>query len=155
MVQKGERDSALFGASKKTPKNADTEVFTHDIPSPEDRIWAALAYVGLPFGMLPPLFIALLKREDSAYTGFHAIQSLLFGLFVISLIFLDSMTLPVLALYTSISSVGMILFQLTVLLATFGLWVTLVIQTFRGQKAKLPLFGKLAEACLKKTSSTH
>lgn len=50
--------------------------------SQDDRVVAAVAH-GLTFvegGLLGPLLVYLLKREDNEFVAFHALQSLYFGL---------------------------------------------------------------------------
>lgn len=59
-------------------------------PSQDDRVVAAAAH-GLSFvegGLLGPLLVYFLKRDDNEFVAFHALQSLYFGLafLVVSLV---------------------------------------------------------------------
>jgi uncharacterized membrane protein len=50
-------------------------------PSPQDRFAALVAHGGTFFAwFLAPILVFLLKREDSRYVEFHALQALLWSL---------------------------------------------------------------------------
>ncbi|MFK7987445.1 MAG: DUF4870 domain-containing protein [Sandaracinaceae bacterium] len=58
-----------------------------EIPSQDDRVVAAVAH-GLSFvegGLVGPLLVYFLKRDDNEFIAFHALQSLYFGLAFLAL----------------------------------------------------------------------
>jgi uncharacterized membrane protein len=109
--------------------------------TPEDCLWAMLAYVGIACGMVLTLFIVLFKRNESGYIAFHSLQATVLGLLLLLVLVLESCIVPWLSNSISISSMGMILFQLAVLLVCLGTWFTFIIQAFRGKTTQLPWIG--------------
>lgn len=56
--------------------------------TPDERTWAAGAHAitFLEGGIVAPLVIYFVKRQESEFVAFHALQSLYFGLFAITVI---------------------------------------------------------------------
>lgn len=100
-------------------------------PSQDERVIAAVAH-GLSFvegGVMGPLIIYLLKKNESDFVAFHALQSLYFGL-------------AFLALSLVTCGIG----------AVVLVWPYLIFQAiaalraYEGQRYELPLVGPVASA---------
>jgi uncharacterized membrane protein len=104
-------------------------------PTEEDRVWAGLSYAGAIccFCGLPSLLIFFLKRGESAFIRFHALQAFIFAVFWVGL-FILALTLTVFARLD---------FALAfLLLLSPGIaWLYLMIQAFRGRQPHLPWIG--------------
>lgn len=107
------------------------------MPNDEDKLWSGLAYVGLMCCMVPTLVIFALKRDESAYIQFHCLQAIGLGLIatVGILAFGILGRVPILGFWVGI-------FYLLGNLAFFGVWIYLVVQTFRGQETRIPILAE-------------
>ncbi len=93
-------------------------------------IAATLAYA---FVFISGLFFAVFEK-DSKYVRFHALQSTIFflSLFVLQ------------AFFGAVPLVGWFgAFAITPI--AVAMWIVLMVQAYRGQRFKLPVFGDLAE----------
>ncbi|GAB5547905.1 MAG: hypothetical protein SangKO_076650 [Sandaracinaceae bacterium] len=118
-----------FGPTQPVQATSLTPTDSTGEPSQDDRVMAAVAH-GATFvegGLIGPLIIYLLKKDESEFVAFHALQSLYFGLAFLAA---------------------------TVLTCGFGaiilVWPYLIfeviatIRAYEGQWYELPLVGKYA-----------
>lgn len=98
----------------------------------DDRLWAAIAH-GLTFiegGILGPLVVYLIKRDDSPFVAFHALQSLYFGLLALTII------VPVSIVTCGLGALLVIPYMILEILA--------VVAAYNGEWYELPIAGPLA-----------
>ena len=101
-------------------------------PSSDERTWALVAH-GLTFfegGVFGPLIVYVLKKDESDFVAFHALQSLLFGLIAMVII------LPV-----AILTCGM---GLVLLLPYFVYEIIASVKAYEGEWYMLPIAGDYA-----------
>ncbi len=71
-----------FGQQPPQPAFGQPQPGSGGEPTNDERTWAAVAH-GLTFfegGIIGPLVLYLLKKDESDFVAFHALQSLYFGL---------------------------------------------------------------------------
>ena len=109
-------------------------------PTSDDKLWAGLSYAGLVCCMIPTIVIFLLKKGESDYIKFNALQAMGFWLvgFVIGIVFNVGAQIPgigfVLGLAYMIISLGLL-----------GYWIYLMIQGFTGKEVRIPVLGDWIE----------
>jgi uncharacterized membrane protein len=130
---------AGFQQHLKTQDTASSAISTFDIKTPtqEDRVWAGLSYAGSVFCFcgLPALLIFFLKRGESAYIRFHAVQAFLFAMVWLAL-FVFGLWLTV-TVHTSFA-LGFFIF-----LSPIVLWGFLIVQAFMGKNLSMPIIAPL------------
>lgn len=100
--------------------------------SQDDRTMAAVAH-GLTFiegGIIGPLIVYLVKRDESPFVAFHALQSLYFGLIALAII------LPATIITCGLGVFLVIPYMILEILA--------VIAAYNGDWYELPIAGPLA-----------
>ena len=106
------------------------------IVSPDDKTLAMLAYIlGIFTGFLGPLVIWLMKKDQSKFVGFHALQALLLHAFVVLGYFLSSFLMYFL--------IGFLTFPLFFILG-FALSLIAGLAANRGEWYEVPLVGQIA-----------
>lgn len=111
-----------------------TELSPVPAPSKDDRLLAAVAH-GLTFvegGILGPLVLYFAKKDESEFIAFHALQSVYFGLLMVSLIVLGTFLL---------CGAGMVL-----VIPYLVFEVVAALKAHDGEWYKLPIVGDLAYA---------
>jgi len=98
----------------------------------DPKLAAMLAYLLGPIGGI----VFYMTTKDS-YVKFHAMQSIMTSVAII-------------IIFTGFSILAVLLYFFWSLLwilnlATFGLWVLLMIKAFQGERYKLPIVGEMAE----------
>ncbi len=85
-------DPAAASAPDDAPQRADDAPATAAegelVPTADERTWAMIGHA-LTFiegGIVGPLVVYLVKREESEFVAFHALQSLYFGLLAVAII---------------------------------------------------------------------
>lgn len=106
----------------------------------DERTWALAAHA-LTFvegGVLGPLIVYLVKKDDSEFIAFHALQSLLFGLFftAISVLFIAPLT------FCTFGFGALLIFL--VLPVYFGFELYAVVKANEGDWYMLPIVGPIA-----------
>lgn len=111
-----------------------TDLAPAPAPSKDDRVLAAVAH-GLTFvegGILGPLVLYFAKKDESPFIAFHALQSVYFGLLMVSLIVLGTFLF---------CGAGLVL-----VVPYFVFEVLAAIKAHEGEWYKLPIVGDLAYA---------
>ena len=101
-------------------------------PTQDDRLWAGLSYAGAVccFCGLPALLIFFLKRGESEFIRYHALQAFIFSLGWLAL-FILGLVLTVLSRIDF--PVGFFL-----LLCPGIAWIYLMLQAFMGKDRRIP-----------------
>jgi uncharacterized membrane protein len=111
-----------------------------EAPTSDDKLWSGLSYAGLVCCMIPTLVIFMLKKGESDYIKFNALQAI--GLWLtalaIGIIFLLLGHIPVVGLLVGIVN---LIFSLVL---TAG-WIYLIIQAFTGKEIRIPILGDFIE----------
>lgn len=103
----------------------------------DDKLWAGFAYVGLMVLMIPTVVIFLMKKEESEFVKFCALQAM--GLWVFSLIFgVASLILGNIPIFNIVSGLASFLIQIFLC----GYWIYLMVMAFQGQAIDIPLLGE-------------
>ncbi|WP_373532964.1 DUF4870 domain-containing protein [Vampirovibrio sp.] len=112
-------------------------------PNSDDKLWAGLSYAGLICCMIPTIVIFLLKKGESDYIKFNGLQAMGFWLALV-------IVQVGLGVTTSIPGIGIITGLIWVLLgiASFGVWVYLIIMAFTGKTFKIPVLAEFIESNL-------
>jgi len=119
-------------------------------PSSDERTLAAIGH-GLTFlegGIIGPLIVYLLKKDDSAFVAFHALQSLYFGL--------GFLMLTLVCVAGIFFTFGLGVFLMVPLLLVFsGLYVVFeilaTVKAYNGEWYELPIVGAMARASVETT----
>lgn len=111
-----------------------------EAPTSDDKLWSGLSYAGLACCMVPTLVIFLLKKGESDYIKFNALQAI--GLWLTALVIM--VTLSILG---HIPVVGFLvgIVHLVISLVFLAGWIYLIIQAFTGKEIRIPLLGDLIE----------
>lgn len=107
-------------------------------PTSDDKLWAGLSYVGIMCCLIGSLIVFFLKKDESSYIKFNALQAIGFGLVWIVL----SVGLNFgMMLVSQIPVIGLILGLVGMLipLGLFGYWIFLMIQAFMGKDVRIPV----------------
>jgi uncharacterized membrane protein len=103
-------------------------------PTSDDKLWAGLSYAGLVCCMVPTIVIFFLKKDESAYIKFNALQAM--GLWLANLaiwiIFSILGHIPVIGFVTGI-------IHMVIGLGLMGYWIFLMIQAFMGKETRIPV----------------
>lgn len=105
----------------------------------DDKLWAGLAYAGWGLFLIPTVAIFVMKKEESEYVKFHALQGILVGLLVFVLSMGVSIITGIIPYLGWI--VGSIIIGLISLLS-FVLWLYLMYVGFTGKDFELPVLGQ-------------
>lgn len=112
-------------------------------PTSDEKIMAAVAYLGNMVMFIPTLIIFLLKKDESRFIKFHCLQAFSFLILSVVLIALNIAagivgTIPVIGLMITM---GVGLVMMLVGLALFCYWVFLIIKAFQGEEYEIPFVG--------------
>jgi uncharacterized membrane protein len=109
-------------------------------PTSDDKLWSGLSYAGLACCMVPTLVIFFLKKGESDYIKFNALQAI--GTWLVVLVI--GIILTVLS---HIPVIGMLvgLVHLLVSLVLIAGWIYLMIQAFGGKEVRIPVLGDFIE----------
>ncbi len=109
-------------------------------PTSDDKLWAGLSYTGMICCLIPTLVIFFLKKDESAYIKFNALQAIGVGvgMIILTAIFLVLQQIPFLGFFVGLAN---LLFDLVALAG----WIYLMIQAFTGKEAKIPVLAELIE----------
>lgn len=103
-------------------------------PTSDDKLWAGLSYAGLVCCMVPTIVIFLLKKEESSFIKFNALQAM--GLWLCGFVVGIALTIlghiPVVGFLVGIA-------HLIFLLGFMGCWIFLMIQAFTGKETRIPV----------------
>ncbi len=107
--------------------------------SENDNLMAALSYLLIP----AVIFLMVEPYNRNRFIRFHSFQALAYAVAAFAI----NIALNILGVILSVVGVGMLLFPVSMLfsLATFVLWIVLVIKAFQGQTYKLPMIGDWAD----------
>jgi uncharacterized protein len=129
-------------------------------PNDEERVLAGLSHVALFVGLpvVGPVAIYFIKREQSRFVAFHALQATFLALaavpavivswvftIVLELALLSSMRAGALDLLVPLSTLGCFGLPLLVIALTA---VTAGVSAFQGRTWKIPVVGSFAEGIL-------
>ena len=104
------------------------------------NVAAALAYV---LGPLTGLLFLVLEK-DSRYVRYHAAHSVAVGVAVFVVGIALAVLSSILAIVPVLGWIIAILANLVFALATFALWIYLIVQAIRGNEVEMPIVGKYA-----------
>lgn len=113
-------------------------------PSSDEKIMAAIAYLGPAIFWLPTIVIFLLKKDESRYIKFHCLQALGLGLlgivigFAIMFMSIFASFIPYLGI---LLNVGIMLVWFVFGMGFFVYCVYLIIKTFQGTEIEVPYLG--------------
>lgn len=110
----------------------------------EPNLAALLSYI---MGIVTGLVFYLIEKENK-YVRFHAMQSILFCVFLIAAYIVLTILSQVLGLIPVLGIVFIILIGIafTVLgLGSLVVWIILMIKAYSGERYKLPIIGDIAE----------
>lgn len=112
-------------------------------PNNEDKLWAGLSYAGCIFFAIPSVIIFALKKGESDFIKFHALQATFLEIVMLVIGF-------ALGILGSIPIIGLLsgLVGLLIMLAFLGIWIFLMIQSFTGKTFKIPVLGDFIEKSL-------
>lgn len=102
----------------------------------QDNVAGLLAYLFIP----AIIFLVLEPYNRNKFIRFHSFQSLFFTAAMIALNFV----LAIIAMIPFLGFVTLFLWPL-IYLASFILWIVLMVKAYGGQKFKVPVIGDLAE----------
>lgn len=110
--------------------------------SSEDRVWALVSHI---IGLVGPLVAYLVRKDQSKYVRFHAIQAFAFHLAVFAVYILMIPVIFILALVTA----GWAMVLLAPLLGLVGLAfcvyaILMCIKAYKGEFCKYPVVGEWA-----------
>lgn len=109
-------------------------------PNSEDKLWAGLSYAGSIFLAIPPLIIFALKKGESDFIKFHALQAIALEVAMLIIGFALGILglIPIIGLLSGLAG-------LLITLGFFGLWIFLMIQSFTGKDFRVPVLGDFIE----------
>ena len=107
-------------------------------PTSDDKLWAGLSYVGIMCCLIGSLIVFFLKKDESSYIKFNALQAIGFGL--VWLVLAVGLNFGMM-LVSQIPVIGLIigLVGMLIPLALFGYWIFLMIQAFMGKDVRIPV----------------
>ncbi len=119
--------------SESTPQDI-SENTPSSTTSNNDSVLAGLCYLGLMVIAIPTIIILLMKKDESPFIKFHAIQAIGFTVLnvVINIGFSILSQIPVLGFMAAIGG-GLIS------LGVFLYWIYLVVMAFMGKDPRIPL----------------
>lgn len=111
----------------------------------DDKLWAGLGYVGIICCLVGSVVVFFLKKDESTFIKFNALQAIGYGLiWIICGILLNFATLAA----SHIPLIGFIfalVAQVLIPLAFFGYWIFLIIQAFRGVEVRIPVMAEFID----------
>ena len=112
----------------------------------EDRLWAMLSYVLLfVASFIAPLVIFLVKKDNSKFVAYHALQSLLLvGGLVVLTIAVNIIGAILTAIHLWLLAVPLFLVLGLVGLGAFVLVIIAAIKSYGGEWYEMPVVGKIA-----------
>lgn len=108
-------------------------------PSSDDKLWSGLSYAGVALCLIPTVAIFFIKKEESRFIKFHALQAIFFGL--VSLVVCVALNI-VAGVITGILPFLFFIFMLVPAvfgLAVMGYWIYLMIMGFTGKDVRIPV----------------
>ncbi len=102
-----------------------------DAPTSDDKLWGGLSYVGLACCMIPTIVIFFLKKDESRFIKFHALQALAVGIVMIVLNVISMVISAIIPILGGLVSI-LLMVVLTVV------WIFLMIQAFTGKDYRVP-----------------
>ena len=97
------------------------------VPASDDRLWAALSYIFTPF--VPIIALLLEDKKDNPYVRFHAVQSLVWGVFLGILIFVT--------IFGSFLIIGFCLVPLVIIAGLMTFYYAY--KAYQGDEFKIPV----------------
>lgn len=113
-------------------------------PTSDDKLWAGLSYVGIMCCVIGSVIVFFLKKDESSYIKFNALQAIGYGLvWIVVSVLLNFMMFFV----SHIPIFGLVLglVGLLIPLALFGYWIFLMIQAFMGKDVRIPVLADFIE----------
>jgi len=112
-------------------------------PTSDEKIMAAIAYLGAMILYIPTLVIFLLKKDESRFIKFHCLQTFSFLVVGIIMIAINIAlgivgTIPVVGVIVGLGA-GLLFMLLG--LVMFCYWVFLIIKAFQGEEYEIPFVG--------------
>lgn len=139
-------------AAQKTMNALSAELKIDGELTKDEKLWGMLGHIGVlagfvvPFGnIFGPLAVYLMKKDESRFIHFHALQSLIFQIGLTVALFVLAIPLFILAVLTG----GLLLIPVYGLISLFGLLMVIyvVLTGVKANEGKWPLYpiaGKMA-----------
>ena len=108
-------------------------------PTSDDKLWAGLSYVGIICCMIGTIVVFFLKKDESSFIKFNALQALGFGLGYIVISILVGIVSSIIGSIPIIGAIIGLIAPALMTLAFLACWLFLIIQAFRGVEVRLPV----------------
>jgi uncharacterized Tic20 family protein len=121
----------------------------------DDRLWAMLSYLlGIPFPLVAPLVIYMMKKDQSRFVAFHSLQSL----FICLATAVPSLVLVLIGCALNLTPLGCLAYLLYLLalplsLAALVFMVIAALKSYSGEWYLVPVVGNMVQQQMDRIAS--